>query len=113
MNMTKKNFDAPDDQMAPSDKIRMATIMFGTVKVQRFTGQPGWRWSIDLKPVFKTESCPIDHILYVVSGKLHVKMDNGQELDFVPGDIAHIPPGHDGWGDGNDPTVWLEIPHNA
>jgi hypothetical protein len=38
-------------------------------------------------------------------------MDDGQELDFAAGDIAHIPPGHDGWGVGDEPTVWLEIPH--
>jgi len=110
-NMTKKNFDQPDDIMKPAEKIQMATVMFSNVKVQRFTGQPGWQWSKDLKSVFKTESCPIDHVLYVVSGGLHVKMDDGQELDFAAGDVAHIPPGHDGWGVGDEPTVWLEIPH--
>ncbi len=109
--MNKKNFDNPDDLQKPAVNIQMATIMFGDKKVQRFTGQPGWKWSIDLKPVFKTESCPMDHLLYLVSGKLHVKMDDGQELDFVPGDITHIPPGHDGWGVGDEPTVWIEIPH--
>jgi hypothetical protein len=110
-NITKKNFDQPDDLMKPAEKIQMATILFGETKVQRFTGQPGWQWSKDLKAVFNTESCPIDHLLYVVSGGLHVKMDNGEELDFVAGDIAHIPPGHDGWSVGNEPTVWLELAH--
>jgi len=38
-------------------------------------------------------------------------MNDGQEVEFVPGDIAVIPPGHDGWTVGSKPAVWLEIPH--
>lgn len=44
-----------------------------------------------------------------ISGNLHVRMDDGTEVDFGPGDAGSIPPGHDGWTIGDEPLVWLEI----
>jgi hypothetical protein len=38
-------------------------------------------------------------------------MNDGKEEVFGPGDVGSIPPGHDGWTIGNQPVVWLEIPH--
>ena len=37
---------------------------------------------------------------------MHVKADDGQELEFGPGDVADIPPGHDGWVIGNEPAIF-------
>ncbi len=110
-NMTKKNFDEPDEVMKPAEKINVEVVEMNGMKFNRVTAQPGWRWSIDLQPVHKTPSCPIDHLLYMISGNMRVKMDDGQELDYAPGDMAHIPPGHDGWGVSDTPTVWIELPH--
>lgn len=109
--MQKKNFDQPDDTMQPAGKITVANIEMNGVTFRRVTAAPGWRWSVDLKPVQKTESCLMDHLLYMLSGTMVVKMDDGQELDFKAGDLAHIPAGHDGWGTGDEPTVWIELPH--
>ena len=64
-----------------------------------------------LKPVVGGESCPKHHLVYVLSGKLHVRMDDGKEEEFGPGEVGVIPPGHDGWNAGDEPVVWLEIPH--
>lgn len=110
-SMTKKNFDAADESKQPADKITSDMIEVNGVQLNRVTALPGWKWSVDLKPVLKTDSCPMDHLLYMVSGDMVVKMDDGEELAFASGDLAHIPPGHDGWGVGDEPTVWLEIPH--
>lgn len=111
MYQQKKNFNLPDITQKPSKKITVDVIQLGANKFQRVTAQPGWRWTIDLKPFFKTDSCQVDHLLYVLSGQMIVRMDNGEELQYEPGDIASIPSGHDGWGIGDEPTVWLEIPH--
>lgn len=35
-----------------------------------------------------------------------MKADDGQELEFGPGDVADIPPGHDGWVIGNEPAIF-------
>lgn len=110
-NMVKKNFASADDSKQPAEKIKMETVQLGDIQVSQVTCQPGWRWSVDLKPVFKTDSCPVDHLLYMLSGTMAVRMDDGQELSFGPGDMAHIPSGHDGWGTSDEPNVWIEIPH--
>lgn len=109
--MQKKNFDSPDETMQPAEKIKSEKVDIGDKTFYRVTAQPGWRWSVDLKPVFKTDSCPVDHLLYMISGRMVVRMDDGEELEYVAGDLASIPPGHDGWGTGEEPTVWIEVPH--
>ena len=110
-NLIKKNFDSPDDSGHPSERLSMDVVEINGKKLHRVTAQPGWKWSIDLKPVAKTDSCQMDHLLYMISGGMVVRMDDGKELEYGPGDLAAIPPGHDGWGIGDEPTIWLEIPH--
>lgn len=110
-DLIKKNFDSADDSTHPSERLRMDAVEINGKKFYRVTAQPGWKWSIDLKPVVKTDSCQVDHLLYMIDGKMVVRMNDGKELEYGPGDVAAIPPGHDGWGVGEEPTIWLEIPH--
>lgn len=109
--LIKKYFSSPDETMHPAEKIAIEVVNLGGHKLQRVTAQPGWQWSKDLKPVLKTDSCQVDHLLFMISGKMVVRMDEGEELTCTAGDIASIAPGHDGWGIGSEPTVWLELPH--
>jgi quercetin dioxygenase-like cupin family protein len=62
-----------------------------------------------MKPLVKTESCQKSHVLYVISGKFRVKMDDGTEEEYGTGDIGVMPPGHDVWTVGDKPAVLLEI----
>lgn len=70
--------------------------------VARLTWEPGWRWSKDVKPVVQTTSCQNRHVGYVLSGSLHVVMDDGSELEIRRGDAFEIPPGHDAWVVGDE-----------
>ena len=107
----KKSFDAADESMHPSEKITSDAVEINGQKFYRITAQRGWKWSVDLKPLAKTDSCQMDHLLFMIGGQMVVRMDDGQELTYGPGDLAAIPPGHDGWGLGDEPTIWVEIPH--
>ena len=89
----------------------MEAVTIDGIKVQRITVQPGWKWSVDLKPIVKTDSCQMHHHLYILSGKLATQMTGGDVEEFGAGDVIDIPPGHDGWTIGNTPAVWLELPH--
>jgi hypothetical protein len=71
--------------------------------------QPGWRWSESVKPIVGTESCQVSHTGYVISGRMHVRMDDGTELDFGPGDAVWVGPGHDAWVAGDEPYVGLDF----
>jgi quercetin dioxygenase-like cupin family protein len=77
--------------------------------IMHVTLQPGWKWSKDVKPIAKTDSCQAPHLNYMISGRMHVVMDDGTEEDFGPGDIAVIPPGHDAWVVSDEPVVTLDV----
>ena len=79
-------------------------INLDETSVARFSWDPGWRWSKDVAPVVQTSSCQNRHVGYVISGVLHVQMDDGTELEIRAGDAFEIPPGHDAWVVGDE--VW-------
>lgn len=109
-NISKKNLNKPDEVQTP-EKLKVEIVTVEGVKIQRITAERGWQWSKHLKPVVGGESCQKHHLLYVLSGRLAARMNDGTEVEFGPGEVGVIPPGHDGWNAGDGPVVWLEIPH--
>ncbi|OGZ64548.1 MAG: cupin [Candidatus Staskawiczbacteria bacterium RIFCSPLOWO2_01_FULL_40_39] len=105
--LESKKFDSPDETVNIG-RGKVEVISLGGFKVRKLTLQPGWRWSEDVKPMAKTESCKIPHLNIHISGKLGVKMDDGTEQEFGSGDVALLPPGHDGWVVGNEPAIIIE-----
>ena len=106
----KKSLNQPEEINTP-EKLKMEAVTIRGLTVRRITVEPGWQWSKHLQPIQKTHSCQKDHILYLISGTLGVRMDDGKEEVFGPGDVGSIPPGHDGWTIGDKPVVWLEFQH--
>lgn len=106
-NLVKKNFNAPDEQHKPG-RGTVDVVKLGGATLRRLTFQPGWRWSEDVKPVAKTESCQMPHINVHISGRLGVKMTDGAESEYGPGDVSLLPPGHDAWVIGDEPAVIIE-----
>jgi hypothetical protein len=103
-----RDFTAPDETRTPErTKVELVNLAGG--QVGRYTFQPGWRWSECIKPAVGTDSCQVDHIGYVVSGRLHVKHDDGTEGEAKAGDVYRIAPGHDGWVVGDEPAVLVEF----
>ena len=45
---------------------------------------------------------------YFVSGRMKVIMDDGEAMEFGPGDFAVMPPGHDAWTVGSEPCVVID-----
>ena len=107
-SMQKKSLNAPDEKRAfPKGKLELATL--GTMTFGRATFEPGWKWSESVKPIAKTDSCQAPHTTYHVSGRLRVRMDDGTEQEFGPGDVGVVPPGHDAWVVGTEPVVMIDI----
>jgi len=77
-------------------------------EVGRFTFQPGWRWSNDLKPIAGTVSCEAPHFQYHLTGRLAVRMDDGTEFVAGPGDVTSLPKGHDAWVVGDEPVTVVD-----
>jgi len=73
------------------------------------TFEPGWKWSEHLKPIAGTNTCQAPHLLYCLSGRMHVVMDDGSEGEIGPGDVVSIAPGHDAWTVGDEPCVAVDF----
>jgi len=80
----------------------------GDLTVGRSIVEPGWRWSEHIKPLVGTSSCQARHVGIVLSGRAHIRMDDGTELEIGPDDAYDIAPGHDGWVVGKEPVIQLE-----
>ena len=76
--------------------------------VGRAVFEPGWRWSDHVKPIAGTTSCRAAHAGYVMSGHLTVRMDDGSEENFDPGDVMVVAPGHDAWVVGPEACVMID-----
>jgi len=101
------NFDHPGDETRfPNGGERIVNVLGTPVGLATF--QPGWRWSNDVRPMMGTDSCPLLHVGYALSGRLHVEVNDGSTLDITPGDVFQIPPGHDAWVVGDDPCMLLD-----
>jgi len=107
-SMQKKNFDKPDD-VRNFDKGKVEVVTLGGVTFGRAVLEPGWRWSTCVKPLVKTKSCEAPHLQYHVAGTLAVRMDDGSEAEYGPGDVSLLPPGHDAWVVGNEAAVIIDI----
>ena len=102
-----KDLSSPDETRTfGHGKVELIEIGGGTIG--RLTLEPGWRWSQDVKPIAGTEWCEAPHFQYQVSGRLHVKMEDGMEFDLGPGDVSVLPSGHDAWVVGDDPVVLVD-----
>ncbi|MDB6017286.1 MAG: hypothetical protein JWR19_1775 [Pedosphaera sp.] len=106
--MERKNLGRPDETRSfPRGQVDLATL--GGVTFGRATLEPGWSWSECVKPIAKTRSCEVAHLQYHVSGRLRVRMDDGSEEEFGPGDVSMLPPGHDAWVVGDEPVVVIDV----
>ena len=108
MNKTEfKDFSSPDETRV-FEKGKVDLVKIGGGVVGRLTLQPGWRWSLHVKPIVKTDWCEAPHFQYQVSGRLHVLMSNGKEYDTHAGQVHAVPQGHDAWVVGNEEVVLID-----
>jgi hypothetical protein len=102
-----RSFQAPDETRAfPNGRAEIVKV--GKGEIGRLIFQPGWRWSNDVKPIAKTNSCEAPHFQYHVSGRLAIRMDDGTEFVAGPGDITSLPSGHDAWVVGDESVVTVD-----
>jgi len=110
--VTVKRFDAPDEQRSP-EKTDIRIVDLGGVKAAQITFEPGWRWSECIKPIAGTASCQVHHEGTIVQGRMHVRHDDGTEVEIGAGDAYVINPGHDAWVVGDQAVVGFEFDSGA
>jgi hypothetical protein len=105
--MQKANLDAVTPDV--HGLISKQTAHLDGLDVTRVRFDTGARWSNDLKSYADTESCELPHVGLVLSGRLHVVMDDGREEEFGPNEVMMLPPGHDAWSVGDEACVFVEF----
>lgn len=103
-----KRLDDPDDTVT-FDNGKLEVVTFGSVTVKRATVEPDWKWSNDVAPLMGTDCCESHHILYIISGRLRIELDDGAEAEGGPGDVMEIPPRHDSWVVSDEPLVYVDF----
>lgn len=105
---TSKSHGTPDEVRTPN-RARVEIVRLEGFTIGRFVFEPGWRWSESIKPVAKTDTCQLSHVGYAISGRLTVRLKDGTQKTFAPGESYTIPPGHDAWVEGNERFVGIEV----
>ena len=89
--------------------VRLEVGRAGEARVKRMVYPPGFRWSVDMKPIVGTALCMHAHVGFLVSGEIHIEYADGCVIEHKAPQIVAIEPGHDGWVVGNEPVVLIEF----
>jgi hypothetical protein len=100
---------ADSDDVRVTGRGKVEIVELDDRVVGRLVWEPGWRWSVDVKPIAGTQWCQSHHFGYSVSGHLRVQMSDGVELEVGPEEVFEIPPGHDAWVLGDEPFVTIDF----
>ena len=107
--LIRQSFDSPEEIRRFEDgtgQMELVNLEYGAVG--RATFEPGWKWSEHVKPIAGTDSCEASHMGYVISGRLRIVGNDGQQMDVGPGDFMECGPGHDAWVLGTEPCVMID-----
>ena len=104
-----KSFDKPDERREFEGKGHVDFVEVAGHPVGRGLFEPGWKWSVNLKPIAGTDSCEVSHLGYCISGRMKILMDDGGEFEIGAGEAAAIPPGHDAEVVGDEACVWIDF----
>lgn len=101
------SFVAPDE-VRDMPHGRAEIINIGGSQIMRMTLQPGWHWAEHVKPIAGTDLCQAPHFQYSISGRIGVRMADGDEFEVAPGEVSYLQPGHDAWVIGDEPVVAID-----
>ena len=89
--------------------VRLEVGQAGDARVKRMIYPPGFRWSVDMKPVVGTDLCMHAHVGFLARGEIHIEYSDGCVVEHKAPQIVAIEPGHDGWVVGKEPVVLIEF----
>ena len=89
--------------------VRLDVGRAGSARIKRLIYPPGFRWSVDMKPMVGTDLCMHAHVGFLVRGEIHIEYPDGCIVEHRAPHVVCIEPGHDGWVVGNEPAVMIEV----
>jgi hypothetical protein len=89
--------------------VRLEVGRAGAARVKRMVYPPGFRWSVDMKPIVGTDLCMHAHVGFLARGEIHIEYADGCIVEHKAPQVVAIDPGHDGWVVGKEPVVLIEF----
>jgi hypothetical protein len=90
-------------------RVTLDVARTGAARVKRMIYPPGFRWSVDMKPIVGSDLCMHAHVGFLAHGEIHIEYADGCVVEHKAPQIVSIEPGHDGWVVGRDPVVLIEF----
>ena len=91
----------------PGAQIDMTAV--GSGRVRRVVYQPGFRWSTHMKESVGTDLCMHAHVGFIARGSIGVRYRDGRTAEFTAPQVVAIEPGHEGWVNGSEQAVLIEV----
>lgn len=109
LNVILKRFEEPD-RVQVFNKGKFEVVEIGGLTIGRATYEPGWKWSVDVRPTAGTEFCEIGHVGLVLAGTATAAFKPDRVIKLTTGSLFYIPPEpHDSWVVGDEPYVSLHF----
>jgi len=89
--------------------VRLDVGRAGKARVKRLIYPPGFKWSVDMKPIVGTDLCMHAHVGFLARGEIHIEYADGCVVEHKAPQIVAIDPGHDGWVVGKEPVILIEF----
>jgi hypothetical protein len=81
----------------------------GSGRIKRVIYEPGFRWSTHMKQSVGTDLCMHAHVGFIARGSIGVRYRDGRTVEFTAPQVVAIEPGHEGWVNGNEQAVLIEV----
>jgi class 3 adenylate cyclase len=103
-----RNFEHAEERVS-FDRGHLDVVTASSLALGRESLEPGWRWSVHVKPIVGTERCEFHHVSIVLEGRIGFETRDGEVAEAGPGDVTDIAPGHDSWVIGDEPVVLIDV----
>jgi|SRR5215472_4040480 len=97
------------DEVRTFEKGKFELLQIGGMTIGRAAYEPGWKWSVHVGQGLGTQSCDVEHVGMVISGRATAAMDDGRVIEMKRGDVFYIAPGHDSCVVGDEPYVSIHL----
>lgn len=103
-----RSFQDPDETVR-FDHGHVDIVKVSSLAIGREVLEPGWRWSVHVKPIVGTERCEFHHVLFLLEGRMGVETRDGETREIPAGFVVDVAPGHDAWVVGDEAVVSLDF----
>ena len=89
--------------------VQVDVVPAGSGRIKRVIYEPGFRWSTHMKDSVGTDLCMHAHVGFIARGSIGVRYRDGRTAEFTAPQVVAIEPGHEGWVNGSEQAVLIEV----